>query len=43
MNEEYLHRGKREDNGEWVEGYLIKGNRTYIVTIPNYWRWRDDN
>lgn len=32
MNERYLFRGKRKDNGEWVTGYLIKGNNTYIVT-----------
>ena len=32
MNERYLYRGKRKDNGEWVTGYLIKGNNTYIVT-----------
>ena len=33
MNNRYICRGKRKDNGEWVEGYLIQGNRTYIVTI----------
>lgn len=33
MNERYLFRGKRKDNNEWVDGYLIQGNRTYIVTI----------
>lgn len=27
-----IYRGKRKDTGERVEGYLIKGNRTYIVT-----------
>ena len=32
MNERYLFRGKRKDNGEWVTGYLIQGNNTYIVT-----------
>lgn len=32
MNEEYLHRGKRKDNDEWIEGYLIQGNKTYIAT-----------
>lgn len=32
MNERYLYRGKRKDNGEWVTGYLIQGNNTYIVT-----------
>lgn len=29
---EILYQGKRVDNGEWVEGFLLKGNRTYIVT-----------
>ena len=33
MNNRYICRGKRKDNDEWVEGYLIQGNRTYIVTI----------
>lgn len=32
MNNRYLFRGKRKDNGEWIEGYLIQGNKTYIVT-----------
>lgn len=32
MNNRYIFRGKRKDNGEWVEGYLIQGNKTYIVT-----------
>ena len=27
-----LFRGKRKDNGEWVYGYLLKGNLAYIVT-----------
>lgn len=32
MNNRYICRGKRKDNGEWVEGYLIQGNKTYIAT-----------
>ena len=32
MNNRYIFRGKRKDNGEWVEGYLIQGNKTYIAT-----------
>lgn len=32
MNERFLFRGKRKDNGEWVTGYLIQGNKTYIAT-----------
>ena len=35
MNEEYLFRGKRVDNGEWVEGYLIQRNKTYIATVES--------
>jgi len=32
MNREILFRGKRIDNGEWVEGYLFCGNYgTYIL------------
>lgn len=29
---EIVFKGKRVDNGEWVEGYLLEGKRTYIVT-----------
>lgn len=29
---EIIFTGKRKDNGEWVEGFLIKGKKTYIVT-----------
>lgn len=32
MNNRYICRGKRKDNGEWVEGYLIQGTKTYIAT-----------
>lgn len=32
MNNRYICRGKRKDNGEWIEGYLIQGNKTYIAT-----------
>ncbi len=33
MNNRYICKAKRKDNDEWVEGYLIQGNKTYIVTI----------
>ena len=33
MEREILYRGKRVDSGDWVEGYLIKGERTYIITL----------
>ena len=34
---EILFRGKRIDNGEWVEGYLIlKGNQTFISSFPYF-------
>lgn len=29
---EILFRGKKVDTGEWVEGYLLKGIRDYIIT-----------
>lgn len=28
---EILFRGKREDNGEWVEGYLLRHNEEYYI------------
>ena len=37
MEDRYLFRGKRTDNGEWVEGFLVKpriGNFTNIVENP---------
>ena len=39
MNNRYLYRAKRIDNGEWVEGYLIYDNtegRYRIVIKLNY-------
>lgn len=34
---EILFRGKRADNGEWVEGYLLSTvNHTYIVYTDQY-------
>lgn len=31
--DEMLCRGKRLDNDEWVKGFLLKGNNTYIATL----------
>ena len=34
---EILFRGKRVDNGEWVEGYFIqKGSQTFIASYPYF-------
>lgn len=38
MNDRYLYRAKRKDNGEWVEGYLLKyspifDELTYILPL----------
>lgn len=34
---EIIFRGKRVDNGEWVEGYLIqKGGETFIARYPYF-------
>lgn len=36
MNDRYLYRAKRIDNGEWVEGFLVKKHRLfYIYDIIN--------
>lgn len=32
---EILFRGKLPDTGEWVEGYVVKGRLTYILTAEN--------
>ena len=38
MNDRYLYRAKRTDNGEWVEGFLVKGKwylgREVYAIIP---------
>lgn len=31
MNEKFLSRGKRKDNGEWVEGYAAQSGGTFIL------------
>ena len=31
---EILFRGKRLDNGEWVEGYCLKGLNEYFICTP---------
>lgn len=33
MENRYLYRGKRTDNGEWVEGYLVYDNRDKLYRI----------
>ena len=39
MNDRYLYRAKRTDNGEWVEGYVVKygfTNREKFYIVPQY-------
>lgn len=39
MEDKYLHKAKRTDNGEWVQGYLVYDNRDKmyrIITEINY-------
>ena len=31
---EILFRGKRKDNGQWVEGYFVKADNDYIIVNP---------
>ena len=33
MNDRYLYRAKRCDNGEWVQGYLVYDNRDKLYRI----------
>ena len=32
MNNRYLYRAKRKDNGEWVEGYLCKCEHEFVIS-----------
>lgn len=36
MNDRYLYRAKRTDNGEWVEGNLIHTNKDYYICAKPY-------
>ena len=36
MNDRYLYRAKRIDNGEWVEGNLIHVNKDYYICEKPY-------
>ena len=31
MNNRYLYRAKRKDNGEWVEGFLVKKHGLFFI------------
>ena len=31
MNDRYLYRAKRVDNGEWVEGFLVKRHGLFLI------------
>ena len=33
MNDRYLYRAKRTDNGEWVEGYYVYNEKHYIGVL----------
>ena len=33
MEDKYLHKAKRTDNGEWVQGYLVYDNRDKMYRI----------
>lgn len=33
MNDRYLFKAKRVDNGEWVQGYLVYDNRDEMYRI----------
>lgn len=36
MSREIRFRGKRIDNGEWVEGYLLKMKDKYFICVNPY-------
>ena len=44
MNNRYLYRAKRIDNGEWVEGYLVKRHGLYFIyDVINSYSCRQNN
>ncbi len=42
MDRENLFRGKREDNGEWVKGYLWVGNNSSYIIPDNLGVYYDE-
>lgn len=38
MNNRYICKGKRKDNGEWIEGYLVKYSEHYYI----YYEYADE-
>ena len=34
MEDRYLFRGKRKDNGKWVEGYLVQPVESSYIVVP---------
>ena len=40
MNDRYLYRAKRIDNGEWVEGFLMDDNYINTPFNDNDYKWR---
>lgn len=38
MNNRYICKAKRKDNGEWIEGYLVKHNERYYI----YYEYADE-
>lgn len=38
MNNRYICKGKRKDNNEWIEGYLVKYNERYYI----YYEYADE-
>lgn len=38
MNNRYICKAKRKDNGEWIEGYLVKYNERYYI----YYEYADE-
>lgn len=43
MDNRYIYRGKRKDNGEWVEGYIVIIGKRYFIAVTGIAEIKSDS